>query len=155
MRAPPPRPDAAGGSAKTVDGVGSGRGDATDAAVAPSSTRRRPTFGPCEHGVKPRSKCKVCSACPHGKWRKFCKACGGGAFCEHAVVKYSCVKCAGGSVCPHGRRRTRCRECGGGSMCEHRRQRHRCKECGGASVCAHDRLRYRCKECLGEAAAKW
>ena len=24
------------------------------------------TKGPCEHGVKYRSKCKVCSACPHG-----------------------------------------------------------------------------------------
>ena len=23
----------------------------------------------CEHGVKQRSKCKVCSACPHGKRR--------------------------------------------------------------------------------------
>ena len=25
--------------------------------------------GPCEHGVKHRSKCKVCSACPHGRQR--------------------------------------------------------------------------------------
>ena len=24
-------------------------------------------YGPCEHGVKYRSKCKVCSACPHGR----------------------------------------------------------------------------------------
>ena len=31
--------------------------------------RAPPTKGPCEHRVKPRSKCKVCSACPHGKWR--------------------------------------------------------------------------------------
>ena len=27
------------------------------------------TKGPCEHGVKYRSRCKVCSACPHGKQR--------------------------------------------------------------------------------------
>ena len=27
--------------------------------------------------VKPRSKCKVCNACPHGKWRNYCKECGG------------------------------------------------------------------------------
>ena len=27
------------------------------------------TKGPCEHGVKPRSACKVCSACPHGRRR--------------------------------------------------------------------------------------
>ena len=29
--------------------------------------------GPCEHGVKHRSRCKVCSACPHGRWRRECK----------------------------------------------------------------------------------
>ena len=33
------------------------------------------TKGPCEHGVKPRSKCKVCSACPHGRRRPQCKEC--------------------------------------------------------------------------------
>ena len=27
------------------------------------------TKGPCEHGVKTRSTCKVCSACPHGRRR--------------------------------------------------------------------------------------
>ena len=26
-------------------------------------------YGPCEHGVKYRSKCKVCGACPHGRQR--------------------------------------------------------------------------------------
>ena len=31
--------------------------------------RAPPTKGPCEHGVKPRSKCKVCGACPHGRQR--------------------------------------------------------------------------------------
>ena len=31
--------------------------------------RAPPTKGPCEHGVKHRSKCKVCSACPHGRRR--------------------------------------------------------------------------------------
>ena len=35
--------------------------------------RAPPTKGPCEHGVKYRSKCKVCSACPHGKRRSKCK----------------------------------------------------------------------------------
>ena len=57
--------------------------------------RAPPTKGPCEHGVKPRSRCKVCSACPHGKWRRLCKECGGSAICEH------------------GRQRERERECGG------------------------------------------
>jgi hypothetical protein len=69
------------------------------------------TKGPCEHGVKWRSQCKVCSACPHGRWRKRCKECGGGSICEH------------------GRRRTQCKECGGGSICEHGRVRSTCKEC--------------------------
>jgi len=31
--------------------------------------RAPPTKGPCEHGVKYRSNCKVCSACPHGRRR--------------------------------------------------------------------------------------
>ena len=34
-------------------------------------------YGPCEHGVKYRSKCKVCRACPHGRQRSRCKECGG------------------------------------------------------------------------------
>ena len=81
--------------------------------------RAPPTKGPCEHGVKPRSKCKVCSACPHGKWRRFCKECGGA------------------SICQHGRQRSKCKECGGGSICVHGRQRSRCKECGGSGICVH------------------
>ena len=68
------------------------------------------TKGPCEHGVKQRSKCKVCSACPHGRRRERCKECGGG------------------SICVHGRIRSQCKECGGASICEHGRLRHQCKE---------------------------
>ena len=75
--------------------------------------RASPTKGPCEHGVKPRSKCKVCSACPHGRQRSKCKECGGSEICEH------------------GRRRSKCKECGGGSICEHGRIRSRCKDCRG------------------------
>ena len=67
--------------------------------------------GPCEHGVKQRSKCKVCGACPHGRRRSQCKECGGSQICEH------------------GRDRSRCKECGGSAFCEHGRQRYRCKEC--------------------------
>ena len=64
--------------------------------VTKKGTKRKrapPTKGPCEHGVKYRSKCKVCSACPHGKWRRYCKECGGSQICEH------------------DRRRSRCKEC--------------------------------------------
>ena len=74
--------------------------------------KRGPTTkGPCEHGVKYRSNCKVCSACPHGRWRK------------------QCAECGGASICEHGRRRSQCKECGGSQICEHGRRRHRCKEC--------------------------
>ena len=105
------------------------------------------TKGPCEHGVKPRSRCKVCSACPHGRRRSQCKECGGGSICEHGRQRSYCKECGGGSICEHGRVRTQCKECGGGSICEHSRIRSKCKECGGASVCEHGRQRSKCKEC--------
>ena len=94
------------------------------------------TKGPCEHGVKYRSKCKVCSACPHGKWRSVCKECGGGSICEH------------------GRIRSRCKECGGSQICEHGRMRYYCKECGGSGICEHGRRRTRCKKCRAAKAGK-
>ena len=56
-------------------------------------------FGPCEHGVKPRSKCKVCSACPHGRRRRECKECGGKGICEHGRVRSQCKECGGASIC--------------------------------------------------------
>ena len=96
--------------------------------VAKQGTKRKrapPTKGPCEHGVKPRSRCKVCSACPHGKWRKQCKECGGSQICEH------------------GRRRSRCKECGGALICENGRQRYKCMEYGGSVICEHGRRRDR------------
>ena len=46
--------------------------DVSLAVLAGRVTKRKrapPTKGPCEHGVKQRSKCKVCSACPHGRQR--------------------------------------------------------------------------------------
>ena len=51
------------------------------------------TKGPCEHGVKYRSQCKVCRACPHGRQR------------------YNCKECGGKGICEHGRRRSRCKDC--------------------------------------------
>ena len=105
------------------------------------------TKGPCEHGVKPRSKCKVCSACPHGRRRRECKECGGAGICEHGRRRRECKECGGGSICEHGRQRSQCKECGGGSICEHGRQRSQCKECGGSQICEHGRRRRECKEC--------
>ena len=91
--------------------------------------RAPPTKGPCEHGVKHRSWCKVCRACPHGRERSKCKECGGASICEHGRVRTQCKECGGGSICEHGHRRSTCKECGGASICEHGRRRHRCKEC--------------------------
>ena len=73
--------------------------------------RAPPTKGPCEHGVKYRSQCKVCGACPHGRERYRCKECGGKEICEHGRVRSYCKECGGGSICEHGRERYRCKEC--------------------------------------------
>ena len=51
--------------------------------------------GPCEHGVKYRSNCKVCSACPHGRRGSQCKECGGTSICEHGRVRSKCKECGG------------------------------------------------------------
>ena len=76
-----------------------------------------------------RSKCKVCSACPHGRRRSRCKECGGASICEHGRQRSECKECGGASICEHGRVRSKCKECGGASICEHGRQRSQCKEC--------------------------
>ena len=125
--------------------------DGTTPSEGKGAKRKRAprTKGPCEHGVKYRSKCKVCSACPHGRRRTRCKECGGASICEHGRVRYHCKECGGGSICEHGRERSQCKECGGSQICEHGRQRTRCKECGGALICEHGRQRYGCKECGG------
>jgi hypothetical protein len=92
--------------------------------------RAPPTKGPCEHGVKYRSNCKVCSACPHGRRRYQCKECGGASICEHGRIRSACKECGGASICEHGRQRYWCKNCGGGAYCEHGRERRKCKECG-------------------------
>ena len=62
--------------------------------VSGTKRKRAPyTKGPCEHGVKHRSTCKVCSACPHGRRRRECKECGGGSICEHGRVRSDCKEC--------------------------------------------------------------
>ena len=73
--------------------------------------RAPPTKGPCEHGVKKRSACKVCSGCPHGRLRTRCKECGGGSICEHGRQRFDCKECGGKGICEHGRRRSDCKEC--------------------------------------------
>ena len=123
----------------------------TEHASSKGTKRKRAskTKGPCEHGVKYPSNCKVCSACPHGKKRSRCKECGGASICEHGRQRHLCKECGGASLCEHGRQRSRCKECGGSEICEHGRQRYWCKECGGSQICEHGRQRSLCKECGG------
>ena len=121
----------------------------TEHASSKGTKRKRapPTKGPCEHGIKYRSQCKVCNACPHGKRPNYCKECGGSEICEHGRVRSTCKECGGSQICEHGRMRSQCKECGGGHICEHGRRRSECKECGGSGICEHGRLRHRCKVC--------
>jgi len=143
--------------------------DGTTPSEGKGAKRKRAprTKGPCEHGIKYRSKCKVCRACPHGRRRERCKECGGASMCEHGrqrsrckecggasicehgCLRYQCKECGGKGICEHGRRRSVCKECGGGSICEHGRRRPQCKECGGSQICEHGRRRSQCKECGG------
>ena len=125
--------------------------DGTKPSEGKGAKRKRapPTKGPCEHGVKKRSACKVCSGCPHGRQRSKCKECGGPGICEHGRERSKCKECGGASICEHGRQRSQCKECGGPGICEHGRRRSQCKECGGGSFCEHGRRRSECKECGG------
>ena len=88
--------------------------EASDGDGAKQGTKRKrapPTKGPCEHGVKPRWKCKVCGACPHGRRRRQCKECGGAGICEHGRERYRYKECGGSGICEHGRQRSQCKEC--------------------------------------------
>ena len=51
--------------------------DGTTPSEGKGAKRKRAPYtkGPCEHGVKYRSRCKVCGACPHGRQRARCKEC--------------------------------------------------------------------------------
>ena len=87
-----------------------------DAAEQGVKRKRGPyTKVPCPHGVKYRSACKVCSACPHGRQRSRCKECGGAQSASTVVGALECKECGGAAICEHGRRRSQCKECGGSS----------------------------------------
>ena len=118
-----------------------------DAAEQGVKRKRGPyTKVPCPHGVKYRSACKVCSACPHGRRRSHARS----AVVINLRARSSALMVQGVrwgtnlrarssahymqgvrwvTICEHGRQRSQCKECGGSQICEHGRQRHRCKEC--------------------------
>ena len=53
-----------------IDGADADENRRDESTTKGTKRKRAPhTKGPCEHGVKPRSKCKVCGACPHGRRR--------------------------------------------------------------------------------------
>ena len=129
--------------------------------------RAPPTKGPCEHGVKPRSRCKVCGGCPHGKWRHYCKEVAGhqsastaaGALSARSAVgaqsastavsalsaRSAVVHQSASTVVSALSARSAVGTAVGAvqgvrwvwSICKHGRQRNMCKECGGASICEH------------------
>ena len=135
------------------------------------------TKGPWEHGVKYRSNCKVCSACPHGRRCSQCRSAVGlksastvvyalharsaaGLKSASTVVRLSLQGVRRGSICEHGRG-TQCKE---RPRLQHGRQRYRCKSAVGlnlrprssalsvqgvrwGSFCEHGRQRPICKEC--------
>ena len=71
--------------------------------------RAPPTKGPCEHGVKPRSACKVCSACPHGRRRSQMQGVRWGINLRARSCRSQCKECGGGAICEHGRERSSAR----------------------------------------------
>ena len=53
-----------------IDGADADENRRDESTTKGTKRKRAPKHhGPCEHGVKPRSKCKVCGACPHGRRR--------------------------------------------------------------------------------------
>lgn len=91
--------------------------------------KRLNTKGPCEHGAKYRSQCKICRTCQHGRNKYQCKECGGPGFCEHGRQRYQCKECGGAGICEHGLQRQLCKDCGGSQICQHGHQRSGCKQC--------------------------
>ena len=105
-------------SVAEMDGSESGD-EEKDPTKGVNAMEERPSReGALQHGVKYRSRCKVCSACPHGKQRSYCKECGGSAFASTVV---GALVQGSRRPCVHGRVRSTCKECGGGSICVHGR----------------------------------
>jgi hypothetical protein len=51
-----------------IDGADADENRRDESTKKGTKRKRAPMhYGPCEHGVKYRSACKVCSACPHGR----------------------------------------------------------------------------------------
>ena len=79
-----------------IDGADADENRRDESTKKGTKRKRAPyTKGPCEHGVKKRSKCKVCSACPHGRRRSRCKECGGHKYASTVVSALSARSAVG------------------------------------------------------------
>ena len=67
--------------------------------------------------------------CIHGKYKYFCRECGGTQICEHNKIKSYCKECKGSQICEHKLQKYICKECKGKGICEHNKQKRQCKEC--------------------------
>ena len=81
--------------------------------------------------------------CVHGRFKYYCKDCGGSRICSHNLRKNRCRECDGSSICEHDRMRNVCKECGGSQICIHGKQIWWCRLC----ICKHNRRKEQCKEC--------
>ena len=116
----------------TLDEYGEVEDTSEGEEVTKKGTKRKRaprTKGPCEHGVKPRSNCKVCSACPHGRGALCARSAVGAQSASTVVGAMSARSAVGLKSASTVVIRSQC-ECGGGS--NGRRIRSRCKECGGS-----------------------
>lgn len=113
------------------------------AAKAASRVRGPYNKGPCVHGHRFRSNCKICSACEHGKQKNKCRICNPGksfvTLCVHGRAKSKCKDCGGGSICEHGKLRYQCAACGGKAMCPCGRRKETCKVCNAGRDLTNDR----------------
>ena len=125
------------------------------------------TKGPCEHGVKYRSKCKVCSACPHGRQRANARSAVGHQSASTVVARSvqgvrwvrnlrarsSAPSMQGVRWCINLRARS-CSALDARSAVVHQSastvvERSQCKECGGAAICEHGRRRSTARSAVG------
>ena len=94
------------------------------------------TKGPCEHGVKYRSNCKVCSACPHGSGANSARS----AVVLNLRARSSALSVQGVrwvSICEHGRQRSHARSAG--SQSASTVASALCARSAGVSICEHGR----------------
>ena len=116
--------------------------------------RAPPTKGPCEHGVKTRSKCKVCSrlsarsSAPSVQGVRW-----GMQSASTVVVRSHCKECGGASICEHGRQRHRCKECGGSQSASTVVSAHSARSAVGHGICEHGRVRSSARSAAGHQSA--